>query len=210
MPYFANAGSILVHVIFGIAAWIFALRVLLQWVGANFNNPICQALYKLTNPVLMPLRRVLKPWKRIDLAGALATFLILCLKVWLLLALSGISAGLRATIVLGFAETIAMLLTMYLVFILVRSILSWIGPSPRHPAVPLLIQLTEPVLRPIRSLLPNLGGLDLSPMIAMVAILLAQALVVAPLMDWGTLLARTDAAAQFAIPGQSIPTQPSF
>lgn len=188
MPYLANAGTILVHVLFGLAAWIFTLRVLLQWVGANFNNPICQALYRLTNPVLMPLRRVLKPWRRLDLAGALVVFIIQLLKVWLLLALGGVMAGIGAILVLGVAETLSMLLVMYLVFILIRSILSWVGPSPRHPAVPLLIQLTEPVLRPFRRLLPAMGGFDLSPLLALLVILLARALIVAPLLDWGAAL----------------------
>lgn len=188
MPYLANAGTILVHVLFGLAAWVFTLRVLLQWVGANFNNPICQALYRLTNPVLMPLRRVLKPWRRLDLAGALVVFIIQLLKVWLLLALGGVMAGIGAILVLGVAETLSMLLVMYLVFILIRSILSWVGPSPQHPAIPLLIQLTEPVLRPFRRLLPAMGGFDLSPLLALLVILLARALIVAPLLDWGAAL----------------------
>lgn len=188
MPYLANAGTILVHVLFGLAAWVFTLRVLLQWAGANFNNPICQALYRLTNPVLMPLRRVLKPWRRLDLAGALVVFIIQLLKVWLLLALGGVMAGIGAILVLGVAETISMLLVMYLVFILIRSILSWVGPSPQHPAIPLLIQLTEPVLRPFRRLLPAMGGFDLSPLLALLVILLARALIVAPLLDWGAAL----------------------
>ncbi len=200
MPYFANAGAILIHVIFGIVAWVFALRVLLQWVGANFNNPICQSLYKLTNPVLMPLRRVLKPWRRLDFAGALVTYVILCLKAWLLLVFSGITAGISATLVLGLAETVAMLLTMYFFFILIRSILSWVGPSPRHPAIPLLVQLTEPVLRPFRKILPTPGGFDLSPMLVLLILLLAHALIVAPLMDLGTLLAYGATAAPATIP----------
>jgi YggT family protein len=190
MPYLANAGTILIQVIFELAAWVFALRVLLQWVGANFNNPICQALYRLTNPVLMPLRRVLRPWRRLDLAGALVVLLLQCLKAWLLLALAGITAGIGAPLVLGAAETLSMLLVMFLIFILIRSILSWIGPSPRHPAIPLLIQLTEPVLRPLRRLLPAMGGFDLSPLLAMLVILLARALCVAPLLDWGATLLR--------------------
>lgn len=190
MPYLANAGTILVQILLELAAWVFALRVLLQWVGANFNNPICQALYRLTNPVLMPLRRVLRPWRRIDLAGVAAVLLLQGLKVWLLLALGGITAGVGATVVLGVAETLSMLLVMYLVFILIRSILSWVGPSPRHPAIPLLIQLTEPVLRPLRRLLPAMGGFDLSPLLAMLVILLARALCVAPLLDWGATLLR--------------------
>ena len=131
---------------------------------------------------------VLKPWRRLDLAGALVVFIIQLLKVWLLLALGGVMAGIGAILVLGVAETLSMLLVMYLVFILIRSILSWVGPSPQHPVIPLLIQLTEPVLRPFRRLLPAMGGFDLSPLLALLVILLARALIVAPLLDWGAAL----------------------
>ena len=189
MSYFANAGQILIEVIFGIVVLLFVLRVLLQLVRANFYNPICQFVYKATNPILMPLRRVLKPVRNFDNAGAAIAFLLECLKVWLLFALAGRMLGPAATLVLGVAELIGMLLTLYFALILVRVILSWVGRDSYHPIVPLIAQLTQPVIAPIRRVLPELGGFDLSPMVAMVALTLARALIVAPLQDWGALLA---------------------
>ena len=189
MNYFANAGAILIEVLFGMVVLLFVLRVLLQWVRANFYNPICQFIYKTTNPVLMPLRRVLRPLRNFDSAGAVVAFLLECLKVWLLVALAGRALGPAATLVLGFADLLSMLLSLYFVLILARVILSWVGRDSYHPIVPLIAQLTQPLLAPLRRALPELGGFDLSPMVAMLLLMLARALVIAPLQDWGAVLA---------------------
>lgn len=189
MNYFANAGAILVEVIVGLVVLLFALRVLLQLVRANFYNPICQFVYKATNPVLMPLRRVLKLVRNFDTAGALIVYLLECLKVWLIFALGGVALGVAATLVLGVAELLSFLIGLYFVLILARVVLSWVGRDSYHPVVPLIAQLTQPLLGPLRRTLPQPGGFDFSPMVAMLGLMLARALVVAPLMDWGRALA---------------------
>lgn len=183
MPYLTDAATLLIDILFGVVALIFVLRVLLQWVGANFHNPICQGLYRLTNPVLVPLRRWIKPWRRIDLAGALVVLLVLMLKAALLLGLARLPLAPLAIVLLGLAETLGLLLTLYFWLVLARVILSWVGGGSGHPAVPLLMQLTEPLLRPIRRALPALGGFDLSPLLFTLLILLARILLVAPLRD---------------------------
>ena len=189
MNYFANAGAILVEVIVGLVVLLFALRVLLQVVRANFYNPICQFIYKATNPVLMPLRRVLKPVRNFDTAGAVIVFALESLKVWMLAALAGVALGVLPTLVLGFAELLSFLIGLYFVLILARVILSWVGRDSYHPVVPLIAQLTQPLLGPLRRNLPQPGGFDFAPMVAMLVLMLARALVVAPLMDWGRALA---------------------
>lgn len=189
MNYFANAGAILIEVVFGAVVLLFVLRVLLQWVRANFYNPICQFVYKATNPVLMPLRRVLRPVRNLDTAGIAVAYALECLKIWLLAALGGMTLGLGATLVLGFADLLSVLIGLYFVLILARVILSWVGRDSYHPIVPLIAQLTQPLLGPLRRTLPQPGGFDFSPMVAMVGLMLARALIVAPLTDWGRALA---------------------
>ena len=88
-------------------------------------------------------------------------------------------------VVIAFADLISFVLMLMLILILVRVILSFVGSDSYHPVVPLVYQLTEPVLKPVRTRLPSLGGLDFSPMIVMLAIALLQALLVAPLLDLG-------------------------
>lgn len=188
MSYLGNAAQFLVDVLFGLVALLFGLRLLVQWVGVNFHNPICQSLYRLTNPILMPLRRWIKPWRRFDLAALLVVFLILALKATLLLALSGLSSGVPAILVLALAELASLSLMLYFWLILIRVLLSWIGGG-QSPVVPIIMQITEPVLRPLRRMLPALGGFDLSPLLATLAILLLRILLVAPLQDAAIALA---------------------
>ncbi|MEO7936950.1 MAG: YggT family protein [Dokdonella sp.] len=185
MPYLANAGQILIEFIFGILVGLVVLRVLLQLVRANFHNPICQFLYKATNPVMMPLRKIIPAWRRLDIAGVALAWLLLMLKRVLIFATVGVMPSLGGLAVIAFADLISFVLMTMLVLVIVRVILSFVASDSYHPVVPLVIQLTEPVLKPLRTRMPALGGFDFSPMVVLLAIMLLQALVVAPLLDLG-------------------------
>ena len=94
MNYFANAGQFLIEIIFGAAIGLLILRVLLQLVHANFHNPICQFLYRVTNPILIPLRRIIPAWRGLDVAGVLLAWLLTVLKLVIMFAMIGESLGL--------------------------------------------------------------------------------------------------------------------
>jgi YggT family protein len=188
MSYLANAGAILIEVLFGLLIGLFVLRLLLQLVRANFYNPICQFFYKATNPLLMPMRRVLKPWKSLDFAALLTALLLSAIKVWLLAALAGFGLPPLATLMLAVAALLDFLLYLYFWLIIIRIVASFFATDNYHPIFPLLMQLTEPLLAPLRRALPPLGPFDLSPLIATLAILLARALLVAPIQDLGAAL----------------------
>lgn len=190
MGYFANAGQIIIEFIFGALIALIVLRVLLQWVRANFYNPICQFLYKATNPVLMPLRKVIPAWRNIDLAGIALAWALTAIKLVLLYATLGQSLGIIGLVVLALADLVDFVLLLYIVVILVRVVMSFIGSDSYHPVVPLVMQLSEPVLKPFRRLLPNISGLDFSPMLALLAITLARVLIARPLLDLGLRLAQ--------------------
>lgn len=183
MSHLANAATLLLDVAFGLAALLFLLRMALQGVGAPFRNPICQATYRYSNPVLMPLRKVFKPWRRIDVAAAVAAFAVMLVKAVLLLLVWRLLPNLEAVLVLAVAELSGLLLMACFWLILARVIVSWVRADVRHPAIPLLLQLSEPLLRPLRRILPALGSIDLSPMLAMLLIALARILLVAPLQE---------------------------
>jgi YggT family protein len=190
MGYFANAGQIIIQFVFGALIALIVLRVLLQWVRANFYNPICQFLYKATNPVLMPLRKIVPSWRNIDIAGIALAWLVTALKLVLLYATLGESLGLLGLAVLALADLIDFVLLLYIVLILARVVISFVGADSYHPIVPLVMQLTEPVLKPIRRVLPAVSGIDFSPMVALLAITLARVLIAKPLLDLGVSLAR--------------------
>lgn len=190
MRYLTEAGSLLIEVVFGLLCAILVLRVLLQLLRGDFYNPISQFLYKATNPVLMPLRKVLPPVGRLDSAGTVLAWLLQVVKVLLLFGLLGQLPGLLGVLVMGLAELVAFVLSLFFWLILLRVLVSWIGQGAQHPMLPLLAQLTEPLLRPVRRRLPALGGFDLSPMLVILGLLLARILLAAPLRDFGLALAR--------------------
>lgn len=190
MGYFANAGQIIIQFVFGALIALIVLRVLLQWVRANFYNPICQFLYKATNPVLMPLRKIVPSWRNIDIAGIALAWLVTALKLVLLYATLGESLGVLGLVVLALADLIDFVLLLYIVLILARVVISFVGADSYHPIVPLVMQLTEPVLKPVRRVLPAVSGIDFSPMVALLAITLARVLIAKPLLDLGVSLAR--------------------
>jgi YggT family protein len=190
MAYLANAGQLLINFAFGVLVSLIVIRVLLQLARANFYNPLCQFLYKLTNPVLMPLHRLIPNWRNLDIAGVLLAWLLSAIKLALLYAMFGQGLRVAGLIVMALADLIDFVLLLYLGLILLRVLLSFISVERSNPIVPLVIQLTEPLLRPIRRRVPAMGALDFSPAIVMLAIALLRVLLVAPLIDLGKQLAQ--------------------
>lgn len=187
--YLNNAGVFLVQTLFGLYILAVMLRFLLQWVRADFYNPLVQFLVKITNPPLLPLRRIVPGLYGIDLASVVLLLLLQCLEIFLTAALSGAYLGLPPLVVLAIAELLGLLLGVYFWAILIQAVLSWVNPSTYHPATALLYSLTEPVLRPARRILPPMGGLDLSPLVVLLALQLVRMLCVAPLRDLAATLA---------------------
>jgi YggT family protein len=191
MSYFGNAAALLIELLFSLATALFVLRVLLQLVRAGFYNPLSQIIFQATNPVLLPLRRVLPTVRGVDTAALTVALLLQIIKVWLLALLFGAAMNLPGSLVLGIAGLLAFVLTLYFWLLIIVIVVGFLAPDSRHPLLPPLRQLTEPVLRPLRRLIPPLGMFDLSPLVAFIAILLARVLLVAPLQDLGTLIARS-------------------
>lgn len=147
------------------------LRLLLQWSRADFRNPLARSIVHLTNPVIVPLRRLLPAIGRIDTASCVAVVVFALLKVSVSWLLSGFGPPpaliwLRLTLF----EILTTTLWTYFFAIFLYAMLSLVAPGTYSPAQGLLVSLCEPVLRPIRRVIPPLGGLDLSPLWAGIAI----------------------------------------
>ncbi|MGD8483777.1 MAG: YggT family protein [Thioalkalispiraceae bacterium] len=190
MNYVSNAGVFLVQTLFGLYLLMVMLRLLLQMVRADFYNPLSQFLVKVTNPPLKPLRRFIPGVAGVDMASVV---LLLALKIAEILLLSLFPRypvpEIGGLFVLAVAELLSLLVNVFLFAIIIQAILSWISPGTYNPAAALLHQLTEPVLRPARRLIPPISGLDLSPMAAIIFIYLFIMLFIHPLLDWGRNLA---------------------
>ena len=186
MMYLANALSLLIQFAFGCAVALFVFRLLAEAVRADFYNPICQFLYRATNPVLTPLRRVIPTWRRINLAALLIAWLLEVIKNLLLrFSVPEFWASNAGTLLLGVADLLNFFMFVYLILIFAWALLGYVNVDARNPLVPLLGKVVEPVLKPFRKVLPLVGGFDLSPVLAILVILLVQTVVVAWLMDLG-------------------------
>jgi YggT family protein len=144
------------------------LRLLLQWARADFYNPLCQFLVQITNPLLVPLRRVIPSIGRLDTASILLMLMLEIAGVLLLTLLSPASLDWPAIVLFSIRKLLMTLLWTWFFLIIATVILSWVGSRWRHPVVPLVFQLTEPLLRPFRRVIPPMAGVDLSPLFALI------------------------------------------
>jgi YggT family protein len=166
----ATAISYLVSTLISLYVTAVMLRLLLQWVRADFYNPVCQFLVKVTNPVLVPLRRVIPSIGRLDTASIVLMVVLETAAVWILSLMSTLSWTPAQILLVAAISLVAMLLWTFFILIIAMVILSWVGQRFHHPIVPLIYQLTDPVLRPIRKVIPPISGIDLSPLFALIVI----------------------------------------
>jgi YggT family protein len=170
----------IIDALLSLALFVVMARLLLQLTRADFRNPLAQAIVQLTNPLIVPLRRVLPPIGKVDTASVLAVLVVAAVEVATVAVLHG--AGWPEPIVWLDAvllEIVHMLLSIYLYAIILYALLSMIAPGGYSPLQSMLTSVCEPVLRPIRRLIPPIAGLDLSPLFATLIIL---ALLNIPLM----------------------------
>lgn len=146
------------------------LRLLLQWVRADYYNPLSQFLIKITNPVLVPARRIVPSIGKLDTAAVLVMLLLELLQLVVIGLLSKTDFGFQFLLVFAVRKLLIALLLVYFVLIIAMVLISWFARHSRHPLIPLVYQLTDPVLRPIQRFIPPLGGIDLSPLIALIAL----------------------------------------
>ncbi|RZU99220.1 YggT family protein [Spiribacter vilamensis] len=179
--YLANPLAFLVDTVFSLYIMAVMLRFLLQWSRADFYNPLSQFLVRITQPALQPLRRFIPAWGGVDIAAIVLMIILQIIALSLLMAIAGVTPRIDYLLLRAPAELISLLLNVYLIAIVVRAILSWVSPNDYNPATTVLLGLTEPVIRPFRAILPDLGGIDLSPLAAIVAIQVVKMLVLPPL-----------------------------
>ena len=161
----------IVETLLSLALFVFLARLLLQLTRADFRNPISQAVVRLTNPVILPLRRVLPPIGKVDTASVVAVLLVTAVEVACLFTLHGV--GLPGPLVWARAMLVEIgrtLLWTYFYAIFLYALLSLIAPGGYSPLQSVLAAVCEPVLRPIRRLIPSVAGLDLSPLWAIIVI----------------------------------------
>ena len=157
---------------------IVLMRFILQLVRANFYNPLCQFVVKATQPLLKPLRRVIPSLFGLDMSSLVLALLLQILLFVVILMLNGYQAFTVLLLPWGLIGIFSLFLKIIFWSMIISVILSWVAPGSRSPGAELVYQITEPVLAPFRRLIPNLGGLDISPIFAFIAIQLIQSWVI--------------------------------
>jgi YggT family protein len=188
VSYMLNALAMLIELAFDAVVTLLLLRVLCEACRADFHNPLSQFVYRYTNPVLAPVRRVLPNWRRINLPALVLAWLAMLLKRLLLFGLLGVVPNVLGLLVLSLAELLDFMLLFYLLLIFAWSLMSMFAVDQRHPMLRLAGALVAPLLRPLRGKLVA-GQIDFAPMVVMLALLLARLLIAAPLLDLGARLA---------------------
>lgn len=169
----------LIQLLVGLVAFVIGLRFLLHFSQADYYNPITQGIVKATNPLVVPVQKFLPPQGRLDLASLLLLVIVKTLGLALLIFLITGSASFPwlSLVIAAAGASLKTLLDIYFFALIIMIILSWVAPHANHPGAILVHQVTEPLMQPIRRLIPNLGGLDLSPIFVFLAINLAQGLI---------------------------------
>jgi YggT family protein len=161
----------IVQTLLSMLLFVFMMRVLLQWARADFRNPIAQAVVKITNPLVLPLRRVLPPIGKVDTSSIVAVLIVATAEVVILsLLTSAFVPDLLTWVKLVVLEIVRTVLYAYFWAILLYAVLTMIAPGGYSPMQSLLAALCEPVLRPFRRIIPPIANLDFSPLWALIAI----------------------------------------
>ena len=180
-----NALVFLLNTLLGLMTLAFLLRFYLQATNAPFRNPLSQAVVTVTDFAVIPVRRLLPSMFKLDTSTLALAFLTQLLLQFSLQYLNGFPFALAGnSIWLGLAGLSALHVAnlsvdLFLYAIIAQALLSWVNPYT--PIAPVLDALTRPILNPIRQLIPSPNGLDLSPLVAILAAQLLQMLVFSPL-----------------------------
>ncbi|CDG90275.1 YggT family protein [Xenorhabdus bovienii] len=156
---------------------VLLLRVWMQWVRCDFYNPFAQFIVKITQPMVRPLRRVIPAIGPLDTASIVFAYLIVLLKMlipaWL--ATGQFVIPLAILFPVGLIELLTAAGKLIFWLVIARALLSWISQG-RNPVDYVLIQLTEPLMSPIRRIIPAMGGIDFSAMIVILVLYALNAL----------------------------------
>lgn len=171
-----NSVNFLINTLFDLYIMVVLLRIWLQVSRADFYNPFSQFIVKATQPIVAPLRRIIPSIGGWDMATILFAFIVAAVKAVTLTLLVG--AQFNPIVVLISASVILITAVFKLIFwvLILRAILSWVSQG-RNPIEAVMIQLSEPLLAPIRRFIPPMGGLDLSMIVVLIALQFVEMLV---------------------------------
>jgi YggT family protein len=150
--------------------FVMLLRFWLPFLRADFRNPISQGILRLTSPLIVPVRRIVPPIAKLDTATVVVAFAIQCLTIYIVLAIGGVSSPFAPIAITALVDLVLLSLNLFKFAIFIYVILSWVAPGTYNPVTAFITMIVQPVLQPFRRLIPPIGMLDLSALIALIAL----------------------------------------
>ena len=166
----ASALVFIVNALTSLYLLVLLLRFWLPWLRADFRNPLAQGILKLTSPIVIPLRRIVPSFGRLDTATILVAFIVQYVGILLILLIIGASAAFSAIATTALVKLVILSVNLFMFAIFIRIVLSWISPGQYNPATAIITTLTEPLLGPVRRIIPSMGGFDISPIFVIIAL----------------------------------------
>lgn len=175
----AQIGLFLVNALFSFYIFVVLLRFLFALVRASFYNPISQFVVSLTNPPLRLMRRIIPSVGRIDSASIVLLIVLQIVEIYLTAMLQGLTPPLPLVLLFALRELLVLLVYIFIGAIIIQALMSWVAPmgGGYHPVAGLLDSMTAPLLTPIRRIVPLIGMIDLSPLVALLLLNIALILI---------------------------------
>ncbi len=184
----SDASLFLIQTVFDLYLVILTVRLILAYRNARYFNPVIQVIIRLTQPLVHPLRRLFPTIHRIESATLVCMFIIALIKFYLIGLLTAGIPKLSGLSIMTVADLLKLILNTFFYAIFIQALLSWVQQS-QSPVGDILEQMTTPILRPFRRVIPLLNGFDLSPIPAMIFLQLVLILLINPLFFTGQQLA---------------------
>ena len=175
--YLTNPLEFIISTLFSLYILALMLRFLLGLVRADFYNPISQFLVRITNPLLVPLRKIIPGFGKIDTASIVLMLVLQLVLLAIIFALRGVSPPIIPLLLTAVGKLLMLVINIFLVAIIVQVIISWVNPGSYNPVNAMLNSLTSPVLRPVQRIIPPLSGIDLSPLFALIGLQVLRMLI---------------------------------
>tara|TARA_Y100000766_G_scaffold260132_1_gene249670 strand:+ start:348 stop:920 length:573 start_codon:yes stop_codon:yes gene_type:complete len=186
--YFSDAVIFVIDMALGLYSIVLIIRFYLQFFKANFYNPFSQSIVRFTNIPLLSMRRIIPDIGPVNLSAIILLIALEALRFILTYLVLGKFPSILGVTVLSFGEVIKSLVQVILFCVFLRALLSWFTSSANQFLNQILISFTDPVLKPIRKLLPAGLGIDFSPIAAFIIYTIIIKIIVQPILDLGRLM----------------------
>ena len=176
--YLTNPLEFLITTLFSLYILVVMLRFILGAVRADFYNPVSQFLVRVTNPLLVPMRKVIPSFRQYDTSALVLMFVLQLLSLLIIVMLRGASVPFIYLLLAALGELVVLAFNVFIFAIVIQVIISWVNPGSYNPVNALLHSITRPVLAPVQRFIPPISGIDLSPLVALIGLQVLKMLVV--------------------------------